>query len=119
MARKQSYTFIDLFAGIGGIRLAFQNAGGKCVFSSEWDAMAQQTYHANFGETPFAASVTSEKETKILEVDASKIFIDMAAAILDLFESDQSNIDRRESLTIRRVLDAANDPAALRGFITL
>lgn len=46
------FSFIDLFAGIGGIRLAFQNNGGKCVFSSEWDKFAQKTYAANFGELP-------------------------------------------------------------------
>ena len=45
-------TFIDLFAGIGGTRLAFEKAGCKCVFSSEWDRFAQQTYEANFGEKP-------------------------------------------------------------------
>lgn len=44
--------FIDLFAGIGGLRLAFENAGATCVFSSEWDKFAQQTYAANFGEKP-------------------------------------------------------------------
>src|SRR3989344_389832 len=44
--------FIDLFAGIGGIRMAFESAGGECVFSSEWDSSAQKTYHANFGEIP-------------------------------------------------------------------
>lgn len=49
---KQSFTFIDLFAGIGGIRYAFQQLGGKCVFSSEWDKHAQITYLANFGEMP-------------------------------------------------------------------
>ncbi len=47
-----SFTFIDLFAGIGGTRLAFENAGGRCVFSSEWDRFAQKTYFANFHETP-------------------------------------------------------------------
>lgn len=46
------FTFIDLFAGIGGIRLAFENVGGKNVFSSEIDPLAQQTYRANFGEKP-------------------------------------------------------------------
>lgn len=45
-------SFIDLFAGIGGFRLAFESAGAECVFSSEWDKFAQQTYQANFGETP-------------------------------------------------------------------
>lgn len=47
------FTFVDLFAGIGGIRLAFQNAGGKCLFSSEWDQYARRTYFDNFGEYPF------------------------------------------------------------------
>lgn len=48
-----TFTFIDLFAGIGGFRLALQNIGGKCLYSSEWDDKAQITYKANFGETPF------------------------------------------------------------------
>jgi DNA (cytosine-5)-methyltransferase 1 len=47
-----SFTFIDLFAGIGGIRLPFQKLGGKCVFTSEWDKFAQKTYIANYGEVP-------------------------------------------------------------------
>ena len=47
------FKFIDLFAGIGGFRLAMQNVKGKCVFTSEWDNGAQKTYRANFGETPF------------------------------------------------------------------
>jgi DNA (cytosine-5)-methyltransferase 1 len=46
------FTFIDLFAGIGGIRLAFEAVGGRCVFSSEIDPLAQKTYEANFGEKP-------------------------------------------------------------------
>lgn len=50
--RRTSFNFIDLFAGIGGIRLAFQAQGGKCVFTSEWDKFAQKTYAANFGELP-------------------------------------------------------------------
>jgi DNA (cytosine-5)-methyltransferase 1 len=47
-----NFTFIDLFAGIGGIRLAFEKAGGRCVFSSEWDKFACQTYFANHGDMP-------------------------------------------------------------------
>ena len=47
------FTFIDLFAGIGGFRIALQNMGGECVFSSEFDAEAQSTYFANYGEMPF------------------------------------------------------------------
>lgn len=56
------FTFIDLFAGIGGFRMAMQSLGGKCVFSSEWDEQAQKTYFANYGEMPFG-DITKE-ETK-------------------------------------------------------
>src|SRR3989344_1251529 len=51
-SKKQSFTFIDLFAGIGGIRIAFERAGGRCVFSSEWDRACQDMYEAHFGERP-------------------------------------------------------------------
>jgi DNA (cytosine-5)-methyltransferase 1 len=47
-----AFTFIELFAGIGGFRLAFQNVGGTCLFASEWDKYAAQTYEANFGQPP-------------------------------------------------------------------
>ena len=53
------FTFIDLFAGIGGFRIAMQNLGGKCVYSSEWDAQAQKTYLANYGEMPYG-DITKE-----------------------------------------------------------
>ncbi len=46
------FTFIDLFAGIGGMRLAYESAGGHCVYSNEWNKYSQQTYFANFGEQP-------------------------------------------------------------------
>ena len=49
---RPKFTFIDLFAGIGGFRITMQEKGGKCVFSSEWDAFAKKTYEANFGEVP-------------------------------------------------------------------
>jgi len=51
--QKPRFTFIDLFAGIGGFRIAMQNLGGKCVYSSEFDAKAQESYLANYGEMPF------------------------------------------------------------------
>lgn len=51
--KNYKFKFIDLFAGIGGFRIAMQNLGGKCVFTSEWDKEAQKTYRANFGEVPF------------------------------------------------------------------
>ncbi len=50
--RKGTFTFIDLFAGIGGMRIAFERAGGTCVYSSEWNKYSQQTYLANFAEQP-------------------------------------------------------------------
>lgn len=53
------FTFIDLFAGIGGFRLAMQAQGGKCVFSSEWNVYAQKTYFSNFGDMPFG-DITKE-----------------------------------------------------------
>lgn len=54
------FTFIDLFAGMGGFRLAMQAQGGKCVFSSEWNSFAQKTYLANFGDMPFG-DITKEE----------------------------------------------------------
>lgn len=51
--QKTKFTFIDLFAGVGGIRLGMQKAGGKCIYSSEWNCQAQKTYLSNFGEMPF------------------------------------------------------------------
>lgn len=49
---NKQFTFIDLFAGIGGMRIAFDRSGGHCVYSSEWNKYSQQTYFANFGEQP-------------------------------------------------------------------
>lgn len=50
--KNSLFTFIDLFAGIGGMRLAFENIGGDCVYSNEWNKYSQQTYFANFSEQP-------------------------------------------------------------------
>lgn len=58
------FTFIDLFAGIGGMRIAYEQAGGRCVYSNEWNKYSQQTYYANFGEWP---------EGDITRVDAENI----------------------------------------------
>lgn len=52
MADREGFSFIDLFAGIGGMRLGFERAGCHCVYSSEWNKYSQQTYFANFGEQP-------------------------------------------------------------------
>jgi DNA (cytosine-5)-methyltransferase 1 len=61
---NHSFRYIDLFAGVGGIRIPFDELGGKCVFSSEWDKFAQDTYEANFGHRPFG---------DITKIPASKI----------------------------------------------
>ena len=61
---KPRFTFIDLFAGIGGMRLAFESAGGKCVYTNEWNKFSQKTYFDNFGDMP---------DGDITKVDAKKI----------------------------------------------
>ncbi|HXE90412.1 MAG TPA: DNA (cytosine-5-)-methyltransferase [Terriglobales bacterium] len=63
--RRTTFKFIDLFAGIGGMRLAFERLGCcRCVFSSEWDKYAQETYRENFGETP-AGDITKIPSSEI------------------------------------------------------
>lgn len=57
--KNYTFRFIDLFAGIGGFRLALQNNGGKCVYTSEWENAAKKTYRENFGEIPFG-DITKE-----------------------------------------------------------
>ena len=64
MSDSSSFRFIDLFAGIGGMRIAFEKAGGRCVYSSEWNKFSAQTYEANFGDAP---------EGDITQVDAADI----------------------------------------------
>ncbi|MDI3526355.1 MAG: (cytosine-5)-methyltransferase 1 [Tenuifilum sp.] len=65
--KNYSFTFIDLFAGLGGFRLAMQSLGGKCVFSSEWDKTAQKIYYKNFGEFPFGDITKKEIKNFIPE----------------------------------------------------
>lgn len=65
---EPQFTFIDLFAGIGGFRIAFQRQQGKCVFSSEWNKFARKTYEANFGEMPFG-DITEINENDIPDHD--------------------------------------------------
>ncbi len=66
--KNYTFKFIDLFAGVGGFRIAMQNNGGKCVFSSEWDENAQKTYQANFGEIPFG-DISLERTKKYIPKD--------------------------------------------------
>lgn len=64
----KGYTFIDLFAGLGGFRLALESLGAKCVYSNEWDKFAQEVYKNNFGETP-DGDITKVDENTIPEHD--------------------------------------------------
>jgi DNA (cytosine-5)-methyltransferase 1 len=77
LARKdQAYTFgfIDLFAGIGGFRLAGQNVGGRCLFTSEWDPYARKAYFINFGQYPFGDITQFTKtEDKLAEIPSHRV----------------------------------------------
>lgn len=66
--RNPRFRFIDLFAGIGGIRIPFQELGGDCVFTSEWDKFAQKTYRLNFGDEPHG-DITQINEKDIPDFD--------------------------------------------------
>lgn len=67
---NEGFTFIDLFAGIGGLRRAFESINGRCVFTSEWDRFAQQTYQANYRDNrPIAGDITQIAEQDIPEHD--------------------------------------------------
>lgn len=65
---EADFTFIDLFAGIGGMRLAYEQAGGRCVYSNEWNKYSQQTYFANFREQPYG-DITKVDENSIPDHD--------------------------------------------------
>jgi len=62
---SSKFTFIDLFAGIGGMRAALQSIGGRCVYSSEWEDRAQETYFENFGEVPFGDINSADNRDQI------------------------------------------------------
>lgn len=64
---ERKFSFIDLFAGIGGFRIAMQSLGGQCVFSSEWDEAAKETYFQNYGEVPFGDITKPEIKALIPE----------------------------------------------------
>lgn len=62
---QKPISFIDLFAGVGGFRLAMEQLEGQCVFSSEWDSHSQQTYQANYGDKPYGDITLNETKSKI------------------------------------------------------
>jgi DNA (cytosine-5)-methyltransferase 1 len=69
VSTPSAFTFVDLFAGIGGMRLGFQSAGGRCVFTSEWDKYCQLTYRANFGNAPIYGDIRTVDVTEIPDHD--------------------------------------------------
>lgn len=73
----------------------------------------------NRRRTPYAASVTTRKETRYVEVDTKPLFVDAASAMLDFFAAGKEQVDRRESMTVMKILEAARDPAALERFVKL
>ena len=70
-------------------------------------------------KTPYAASITTAKETRYVEVDTKPLFVDAAAGMLDFFAAGKELVDRRETMAVMRILDASRDPAALQGFVKL
>jgi predicted dehydrogenase len=82
------------------------------------DRTAVANVYAN-ADTPFAATLSTAQGTRYVEVDDRKIFVNTAAAILDFFETKRANVDPRESLMIRRILDVADDPGVTKGFVRL
>ena len=98
---KKKFTFIDLFAGIGGIRIPFDELGGNCVFTSEFDKFAQQTYEANFGETP------SGDITLINEKDIPKHDLLLGGFPCQAFSNAGLRIQIKRISPIRRIIFSA------------
>lgn len=102
-----------------GVTRLLRRGKGDCVqliidFTGGRTAVANVYVNAN---TPFAAAVTTAKETKLITVDGSAIFRDTAAAVLDLFDTGKPSIDPAESLAVQRIRDAAMLPRSLKGFV--
>ncbi|MBT6147043.1 MAG: hypothetical protein HN712_22465 [Gemmatimonadetes bacterium] len=87
----------------------------------EWASGATGIVHVytDGSSTPFAASISSAAETRYVSVDAARIFSDTARAFLELFTTGQPGVNREESLSVRRILDAAAQPEALKQFIDI
>jgi DNA (cytosine-5)-methyltransferase 1 len=73
LVKKPQFTFIDLFAGIGGFRIALENLGGKCVFSSEWDRHSKETYYKNYGEIPFGDITKFTSVSRVADLSSEKV----------------------------------------------
>lgn len=91
------HTLIDLFAGIGGIRLPFNELGYKCVFSSEWDKYAQKTYFANFGEMPFG-DITQESTKRFIPKNFDLLLAGFPCQAFSIIGKMQGFADTRGTL---------------------
>lgn len=87
------FTFIDLFAGIGGFRIALEELGGKCIFSSEWDRHAKETYFQNYGEVPFG-DITSISDLELFKPET----VDIIAGGFPCQPFSRAGVSARESL---------------------
>ena len=97
--KKAKFTFIDLFAGIGGFRIALESLGGKCVFSSEWDRHAKETYFQNYGEIPFG-DIQKLSNKKLLSKD-----VDIIAGGFPCQPFSRAGVSARESLGLEHGFD--------------
>jgi DNA (cytosine-5)-methyltransferase 1 len=109
---ERRFTFVDLFAGIGGMRLAMQNAGGRCVFSSEWDGPARATYLANFGEYPYG-DVTTIDEADVPEHDLLVAGFPCQAFSIAGFKGGFRDSRGTLFFDVARILDASRPRAFL------
>ena len=114
---------VEMVISVMGPKVASLMRRGDAKYSQlllnfDRDRSATVNVYATEG-TPFAAAVTDEKGTKLIEVETSRLFVDTAAAVLDFLESGKPNIDRAESLAIRRIIDAAVTPEARERFVAL
>jgi hypothetical protein len=106
--------------GADAVRLMRRGAGEESQLVIDFSRGRTAVVNVYIGsDTPFAASVTTDRATRHIDVGDCPMFRDNAAAVLDLFASNKPNVDRRESLMIRRILDAAQNPRALKGFVRL
>lgn len=106
---RRKLKFIDLFAGIGGIRIPFDELGYKCVFSSEWDKAAADTYEANFGERP-AGDITKIPAADIPEHDL--LLAGFPCQAFSIMGKRQGFADTRGTMffEIERILDYHKPP---------
>jgi len=104
--------------GPGALRVMRRRDGGLSQllvdFSGGRTAVVNVYCRTN---TEFAASVTTAKETRYLTVDGGKLFVDAAAGMLDFFRAGKPHVDRAETMAIMRIIDAARNPRALKGFV--